>query len=165
MMPGQPEKLASMLDNVHLALADSYAPSTNRTDKYHLQAWQRACVKMGTPMWRTDMAANLGVDPNGYRRELMVIACGILLMYVEMQPRSRKDKAANPRSVLAKLYGVARKHKKRGLITASFALPAPQAEDFGHRHDLGGARARPDGQDPQRRSAVRPYGPHIRRRE
>ena len=116
-MPGRGAQLEGLLNEVGEYLELAYAESTNKTDKYHLKAWKAACTELGTSMWRTDMAANSGVDPVGYRRELLVPALCFLKMYANMKPRSKKDQAANPRSCLLKLYAVAREHAKRGCMT------------------------------------------------
>ena len=63
LLPGEPERLAGLLDEMRDTLARAFATSTNRTDVYHLRAWEKACKKLGTPMWRTDVAANSGIDP------------------------------------------------------------------------------------------------------
>jgi hypothetical protein len=103
-------------------LESAFADSTNEKDKYHLEAWRKACAALGTPMWRTDVAANTGLDPVGHRRELILPALALLHMYARMQPRSKKDPAANPRNALNKLYAVAREHKKRGYKMAPFTI-------------------------------------------
>ena len=48
-------------------------------------------------------------------------------MYARMQPRSKKDPAANPRNALNKLYAVAREHKKRGYKMAPFTSAGPKS--------------------------------------
>ena len=121
-MPRDPELLESHLDRMREFLDRSYATSTSKADRYHLTAWSKAMRKLDTPIWRTDVAANSGLDPVGHRRELIVIALGLLIMYANMSPRCKGDPAANPRSALAKLYGVAREHKKRGFRMAPFTV-------------------------------------------
>ena len=121
-MPGRPEELAGTLEELREVLDAAYASSTNSTDKYHLEAWRKACAELGTPMWRTDAAANSGLDPVGHRREIILPALALLRMYAKMSPRSKKDPAANPRSAIAKLYAVAREHNKRGYKMAPFTV-------------------------------------------
>jgi hypothetical protein len=122
LMPSQPELLQSMLEEVNEYMGDSFAESTSRTDKYHLDAWAKVCEELGTPRWRTDMAANMGLDPNGYRREQLLAAIAYLRMYQRMSPRSHKHAFPNPRSCMQKLYAVARAHKKIGFQMAPFTL-------------------------------------------
>jgi hypothetical protein len=92
------------------SLKSAYAHSTNRSDTYHLTAWAKVFEELGTPMWRTDVAANSGIDPVGHRRELVLNALAFLRMYGRMQPRSKFSPASKPRFCMAKLYAVARKH-------------------------------------------------------
>ena len=80
LMPGREEELAMLLDEVGGCLELAYAESTNRTDKSHMKAWKEVCAELGTSPWRTDMAANMGVDPVGYRRELLLPAIAYLKM-------------------------------------------------------------------------------------
>ena len=122
LLPGREEELAGLLDVMREHLESAFADSTNEKDKYHLEAWRKACAALGTPMWRTDVAANTGLDPVGHRRELILPALALLHMYARMQPRSKKDPAANPRNALNKLYAVAREHKKRGYKMAPFTI-------------------------------------------
>ena len=122
LLPGREEELAGLLDVMREHLESAFAASTNEKDKYHLEAWRKACAALGTPMWRTDVAANTGLDPVGHRRELILPALALLHMYARMQPRSKKDPAANPRNALNKLYAVAREHKKRGYKMAPFTI-------------------------------------------
>ena len=122
LLPGNPGKLESMLMGMQEALERAYAASTNKKDGYHWKAWAKACALLGTPAWRVDVAANSGLDPAGHRRELILPALAMLIMYKDMQPRSKSDPAANPRSALQKLYAVAREHKKRGIKMVSFTF-------------------------------------------
>lgn len=120
--PGEPARLHELVERVHDALADAFALTTNRTDVYHLRAWERVCSLLNTPVWRTDAAANSGADPVGHRRELILLAIALVLFLMWMKPRSKRDPVANPRSALNKLHGVAREHKKRGYIMAPLTL-------------------------------------------
>lgn len=150
LLPDNPELLAELMEDMRDSLESCYAASTNKTDTYHMRAWAQGCAELGTPHWRTDMAANSGMDPIGYRRELILPALVFLKMYAKMSPRSKKDPAANPRSALQKLYGVAREHKKRGYKMAPFTLVmqvmAGQLRKYVERHgtdSLAPARKNP----------------------
>ena len=134
LLPGEPEKLEGLLDDMRDTLARAFASSTNRTDVYHLRAWERACRQLGTPMWRTDVAANSGIDPIGHRRELILPALALIIMYADMSPRSKDHVMANPRSALSKLYAVAREHKKRGFRMAPFSLAIQVVKGMLQRH-------------------------------
>ena len=121
-LPDDPERFAVLLDSMRDALERAFSKGTNKGDVYHIRAWTKICRRLGTPTWRTDVAANSGLDPVGHRREQVLTAIALMLMYADMQPRSKKDPAANPRSAMQKLYGVAREHKKRGYKMVSFEL-------------------------------------------
>ena len=137
-MPGRPEDLAALLCTMREHLDLAYAHQTNRTDQSHLKAWKEACAELGTPCWRTDMAANMGFDPVGYRRELLVTALAFMIMYPKMIPRAKKDrgKGCNPRNCLLKLYAVAREHKKRGFQMAPLSLVMKVMAGMMHRYVL-----------------------------
>lgn len=116
--PGEPTRLRELLDMVRGKMASAFALGTNKQDSYHMRAWAAVCASLGTPIWRTDVAANSGADPVGYRREILLLAVALVLLYARMRPRSKRDPVASPRSALQKLRGVAREHKKRGFIMA-----------------------------------------------
>jgi hypothetical protein len=138
-LPGRPGELAALLEDMREHLEAAFARSTNATDKYHVEAWRKACADLGTPMWRTDMAANSGLDPIGHRRELILPALAILHMYARMPPRSKSDPAANPRSAMAKIYAVARAHAQRGFKMAPFTITVQVLKGMLHRYvDLHG---------------------------
>ena len=120
--PGDPLRLARVLEQVRGHIERSFAVSTNAKDGYHLRAWARVCAELGTPMWRTDVAANSGLDPVGHRRELILLAVALVMLYARMRPRSRRDPVANPRNALQKLRAVAREHRKRGYQMAPLTL-------------------------------------------
>ena len=102
-LPNNPELFAGLIEGMRDSLESAYARSTNRSDTYHLTAWAKVCEELDTPMWRTDVAANSGIDPVGHRRELVLNALAFLRMYGRMQPRSKSSPAADPRSCMAKL--------------------------------------------------------------
>ena len=137
-LPGRPEELAGILEEMRELLDMAYAQSTNKTDQSHLKAWKEACDELGTPCWRTDVAANMGFDPVGYRRELLLPALAFLRMYPKMRARARADrgKGANPRSCLLKLYAVAREHKKRGYQMAPLTIAMKVMAGMLHKYVL-----------------------------
>ena len=51
-------------------LQHQYAPSTNLADRSHMKKWTAHCADMGTPPLRSDIAANIGVDLAGHKREV-----------------------------------------------------------------------------------------------
>jgi hypothetical protein len=122
LLRGDPGGLASLLDNMRDCLNHACAPLTSKGDAGHMKAWTSFCAELGTPCWRTDVAANSGIDPVGHRRELLLPALAILRFYADMSPRSKSDPAPNPRSALNKLYGIARAHKNRGYVMAPFTM-------------------------------------------
>jgi hypothetical protein len=149
-LPRDPSRPESLLEGMHDSLAAAYADSTNRTDASHMRAWREVCRELDTPVWRTDMAANSSLDPVGYRREMVLLAVAFLRIYATMSPRSKTSPAANPRSALQKLMGVAREHKKRGFkmapLTLAMQVMAGQVRLYVDRHGvdcLAPARKRP----------------------
>jgi hypothetical protein len=94
---------------MHGLLASAYATSTstNKVDAGHFKAWSEVRAELGTPAWRVDVAANSGLDPVGYHRELVLLDLAFTRLYAKMSPRSRRDPAPKPQSAMAKLYGVA----------------------------------------------------------
>ena len=116
--PGNPSKLVELLDQVGDKMSHAFAAGTTAKDTYHLKAWKGVCASLGTPCWRTDVAANSGADPVGYKREVLLLAIALVMLFSRMRPRSKADPQANPRSALQKLRAVAREHKKRGYIMA-----------------------------------------------
>jgi len=103
---------------VSSAMSEAYAPSTTAKDLGHWRAWEAACQILGTSPWRTDIAANLGIDAEGHQEELFLLSSALLLMYMSMRPRRRSDPAADPRSALKKLQAVRRIHRARMLTMA-----------------------------------------------
>ena len=75
----------------------------------------RAARILGTPWLRDDHAANSGADPVGHRNEQMVMCLGMVIMYVDMEPRSHSDPAPDPNSAYNKILGVVREHNARGI--------------------------------------------------
>jgi hypothetical protein len=73
------------------------------------------CAVLGTSPYRTDLAANLGLDPEGQMEEVFLLNSAMLLMYDNMRPRKKSDPAADPRSALKKLEAVRRIHRQRGI--------------------------------------------------
>jgi len=106
--------LTGLVSEVFAAAGDAFAPGTNKTDWYHWQKWEEVCARLGTTPWRTDVAANAGLDPIGHRRESLLKAVAMVVMYTEMQPRSHKDPAPDPRSAKNKILAVDRIHKAAG---------------------------------------------------
>jgi hypothetical protein len=110
------EARVAMDAKISMALLEAYAPSTNSKDAGHFAAWTRACRRLGTSEWRTDVASNLGLNVEGHQEEVYLMCAALLTMYAEMRPRRRSDPAADPRSALKKLQAVRRIHRRR-LIT------------------------------------------------
>ena len=97
-------------ERMHAVLSQGYAPRTNKGDDGHWRAWEKVCKNLGTSPWRTDVQANLGIDPEGHQEEVFLCVSAIIQMYAEMMPRRRSDPAADPRSANKKIEGVRRRH-------------------------------------------------------
>ena len=52
-LPNNPELFARLIEGIGDSLESAYAHSTNRSDTYHLIAWEKVCEELDTPMWRT----------------------------------------------------------------------------------------------------------------
>jgi len=111
--------MATMCDATLGALQDAYAPSTNKLDRGYWRRWVSYCNSMGTPAWRTNIGANLGLDPVGHRREVFLMASAVIYFHRTMSPRSHADVAALPQSAMNVLLGVARVHKQHFIATAN----------------------------------------------
>jgi len=109
-------------EQVNAALSRAYADSTNAGDDGHWRAWVRVCTHMNTSPWRTDIQANLGLDPEGHQEELFLLATACICMYDDMRPRRRSDPAADPRSALKKLEAVRRRHAIRQIEMAPLRI-------------------------------------------
>ena len=132
--PANPDQFAGLLEDMRSFMEHSYAAGTNDKDRYHWAAWVRVCRELGTPAWRTDMAANSGADPVGYRREMLLGALAFIMMYANMCPRSHASPAPNPRSCLNKIYAVGRVHKKSGFQMAPFTLAVRVMKGMLHKY-------------------------------
>ena len=72
---------------MHEALLRGYADSTNRGDDSHWRAWEKVCGDLHTTPWRTDAAANSGLDPDGYQEEIFLLCTAMIRMHDVMVPR------------------------------------------------------------------------------
>ena len=120
-------------------------------------------------MWRTDVAANSGIDPVRHRRELVLNTLAFLRMYGRMQPRSKSSPAADPRSCMAKLYAEAREHRKYGykmaLVTLLMQVMKGQLRHYVELHGtqcLAPARKKPLTKRADPQDALHPRGFHAR---
>ena len=77
-------------------LQHQYAPSTNLADRSHMKKWTAHCADMGTPPLRSDIAANVGVDLAGHKREVFLMCTGIMKFHRTMSPRCKSDVSALP---------------------------------------------------------------------
>ena len=68
----------------------------------------KRCCTSGAP-WRSDMAANTGLDVDGYQEEVFLCVSAVIQFYDVMMPRRRSDPDADPRSAGKKLEGVYRR--------------------------------------------------------
>ena len=120
--PGNPERLESVMTWLTKYLTSSYADSTNRTDDGRFKQWKTACAWLGTPAWRTDIAANIGIDRIGHFREQLLPALVTILCAMWQKPRSHASPAAKPGSAYAVPESAKRRHAVVGIQMADFGL-------------------------------------------
>ena len=113
--PNDIEKREGAAARVYEVLASGYADSTNKGDDIHWRAWEGVCEGMETSPWRTDMAANSGLDPDGHQEEVYLCVAAMVQLYEKMLPRRKSDPAADPRSAAKKIEAVRRRHSVRGI--------------------------------------------------
>tara|TARA_B110001450_G_scaffold154698_1_gene144299 strand:+ start:611 stop:10615 length:10005 start_codon:yes stop_codon:yes gene_type:complete len=119
--PHDPSMLTAMAGTMSQYLERSYAPSTRKQDAAFMRRWNAICAYFNTPALRTDAAANSGADPSGHLVELVLQAFVLLVVYVNMEPRSHRDAAVgpDPQSAMNVVRGVHRYHAARGITMAS----------------------------------------------
>ncbi len=121
-LPNNPEELQEQQRRVFGVIEQGFAPSTSAADKGHFECWAEFCRSMGTSPWRTDAAANSGLDQEGHREEVLLMCMALIHLYSRMKPRKRSDPAPDPRSALKKLQAVRRVHRTRMISMVSLDL-------------------------------------------
>ena len=74
----------------------------------------KICFKLNTSPWRTDVAANMGLDVTGHQREILLCCIALVIFHREMSTQDSSHKAALPQSSINVLLGVMREHKRKG---------------------------------------------------
>ena len=100
-------------------LQHQYAPSTNLADRSHMKKWNAHCADLGTPPLRSDIAANIGVDLAGHKREVFLMCTGVMKFHRTMSPRCKGDVAALPQSALNVVLGAHREMRRCGITPPS----------------------------------------------
>ena len=121
-LPEGGEQREAMAARLHEALGNGYAASTRRADEGYWKRWECFCKSIGTSPWRTDMAANSGMDPEGHQEEVFLLATAMLHVYERMCPRRHSDPAAHPNSSKKLIESVARSHLVRGIKMVSLEV-------------------------------------------
>ena len=80
-MPEGGARREAMAGRLSEALEHGYAPRTRAADQGHWRRWERFCKSIGTSPWRTDMAANSGMDAEGHQEEVFLMASAMLHAY------------------------------------------------------------------------------------
>eukprot|EP00965_Chrysotila_dentata_P023195 769160-Pleurochrysis_carterae.AAC.1 len=95
------------------ALEQRYRPSTRKLDRSYWRKWKEWCALVRTPPLRVNQAANSGAVPELHQREV-ALALGGFMFFVSTgyDASGRRYKVE---SMLARLRGVARRHKAMGL--------------------------------------------------
>jgi hypothetical protein len=81
---------------VNLSVPDG----TRKKDVLAWQRWSMFCSGLGTTPWRMDRDAHSGADPVGFDRETRLLTAFLLHCHEIVKPRSAKDLAAKPDSIL-----------------------------------------------------------------
>ena len=111
-----PVRRGEFATRMHEALANGYAPRTNKSDEATFERWEKFCVNvMGTQPWRTDVLANSGQDPEGFQEEVFLCVSALINFYDNMKPRKKSDPAADPRSAGKNIEAVRRRHLTKGI--------------------------------------------------
>ena len=103
-------------------LQSSSAKSTRNGDFYHWKKWEKVCVRLNTSPWRTDIAANMGLDVVGYQREILLCCIALVIFNKEMSPRAASHVYALPQSSLNVLLGVMREHRRNFITMVGSAV-------------------------------------------
>ena len=121
-LPEGGEKRDTMAARLQEALGHGYAPSTRLADEGYWKRWELFCKSIGTSPWRTDMAANSGMDPEGHQEEVFLLATFMMHLYEHMCPRRHSDPAAHPDSAKKGAQSIVRTHKVRGIYLVSLEV-------------------------------------------
>ena len=127
------ELLRGLLAAAQRAFERRFARSTVQLDKSYWRFWSEWCAMLGTPALRSNQAANSGATPQLHEREV-AIALGAFMAWVSENPQYKVE------SMLARLRGVARRHKSLGLKFVSLSMVVMAAEGLVQEHiDAHGA--------------------------
>jgi len=96
---------------VNLSVPDG----TRKKDVLAWQRWSMFCSGLGTTPWRMDRDAHSGADPVGFDRETRLLTAFLLHCHEIVKPRSAKDLAAKPDSILNQVLAVRRIHLRRNV--------------------------------------------------
>ena len=118
LFPDRDTERAAAVEQVSDILTRAYATSTAQKDKSYFARWTAVCRALGTSEWRTDVRANLGIDPEGHREEVMLQVYATVRLYADMRPRFRHHTAAHPASAGKVMQAVRRVHKTKLLTMA-----------------------------------------------
>ena len=111
-----PARRSEFATRMHEALANGYAPRTNKSDEATFERWEKFCVNvMGTQPWRTDMLANSGQDPEGFQEEVFLCVSALINFHANKKPRKKSDPEADPRSSGKDIEAVRRRHLTKGI--------------------------------------------------
>ena len=110
-LPEAGEELELRNERLTAVMRRGYSEETVKKDIGHFRAWSRICERLDTSPWRTDVAANIGVDLAGHQEEIELMVHALIIFALEMVPRSSRTKTqADPRSGVKKIQAVVRVH-------------------------------------------------------
>ena len=110
-LPEAGKELELRNERLTAVMRRGYSEETVKKDIGHFRAWSRICERLDTSPWRTDVAANIGVDLAGHQEEIELMVHALIIFALEMVPRSSRTKTqADPRSGVKKIQAVVRVH-------------------------------------------------------
>ena len=99
------DELYRMADSA-IGGVDTTGKRDPRFKKAAWKYWVRYCNSLNTTPWRDDHAANAGVDPDGYQREVTLWVNALPAIHEMMPPRTGRKHPARPSSALKNLREV-----------------------------------------------------------
>ena len=125
--------LRELLAAAQRAFERRFAKSTQKQDNSYWRFWSEWCHLLGTPPLRSNVGANSGAVPHLHQREV-ALALGAFMSWVTENPTFKVA------SMLARLRGVARRHKSLGFTFVSLSMVVMAAEGLIQEHiDTHGA--------------------------
>ena len=104
-----PELVEMLSRTVQKVMSKSIPHSVQPSYRSHIKRWEKFCKSLDTTPRRDDIASNLGINLQGHKDEIMLLAFATMDALQDMQPRAGR-KAPLPDSAKNYLYAVADYH-------------------------------------------------------